>query len=521
MAYPLPLIKVENGMLYVGGGVAPVPPPQPDGFFIPTGNIPMNMLAKDGKWLDGVSYKKLKAENFIGLESQGSKCISTGNYPSLILKDSGETVAYPEVPGWNYPDGSLVILFGGKSSRYFFVGGKVDSPLPERLAEWFLSHDTEPAWRLLRGRTSLPKKTLLNKAMKYGMDVASLTGGDFRDFMKGPSNINDLVETLVKRKLGKVRSILKKQLEPIGGEILRLKPFWQKHMPLVWVEFKITGEYENGAIRSVDPTRGAGALVYLNGDFYYGPWCERIYQKDFSDKILLLHDFPPKYTLQSWISGPLLATAMYTKDGKREKQGIIGKGPSMFYPKGVKILARGTAFSNQVDTMKVKVDMDLLKSNFMLLALKANRKTSEEMYREFSKSMSGIVKLTEIDGGETECRISYDSWYSRDGIGSYLKNSGKRYWLCISKVDVAEYTVDCMENNKINWGFGFDVENLPRSFDKGAHITYPVRNCSCIPCRKMRRGVMTSITNFMEFKSVHPNKVLEQINIGSVYTALL
>src|SRR3990167_1540196 len=405
-----PLVLVKNGIAYTHRGEKLAPVDSDDGYYY---DVP-------SQWIVQALKGKAKPIEFEYRVGKVIPCVIISDYPHLIDAD-GNMFTVGSIPD-KVEIGETILVYL-RHYYYYIPEQSTKTTLLDDLAAWFVRFPAKSPWiKGKKGHRLTPALSRWAKKSEHGTAVWSIVKTDNRDFMKTPDEIRKAVSARVKKRLGFIKSKLNKQIADIGGKITAISVDWQKGVALVWVRFTVNG---------VDPTNGGGCLCYLNGDFYYGPWCQRIRQKDLADKIELLHDYPPKYTLRSWIIGPLYSTALYARENHRKMESAIsGEPPKYFESTGVVMLARGTAKTSDNDGLKVEIlDDKVIKARAKRIAQKMidenNKVLSEKIASLFSEGQR--VFRTH----DTFARFPINWENNTKGVYNYLKSTGSSWRLCV------------------------------------------------------------------------------------------
>ena len=500
-----PLVFVKDGMAYTHRAEPICPVEVDDGYYQ---GVLLTWIASKGKAKSGGPNSKNKsAEHLI-------PCSVISEYPHLV-----------DAKGYTFTIGSLNVkteigetILVDKRNYCYYIPDQKSGTLLEDLAEWFIKFKVKSPWIVGKnGHRLTPARARWAKRFPNGDAIWSIVNSDNRDFMRPPDNLQKAVVPRIKKRLGLLKSKLNKQIEPIGGKITSICPDWQKGIALVWVRFTING---------VDPTHGGGCLCYLNGDFYYGPWCQRPRQKDLAGKIELLHDYPPKYTLRTWITGPLYSTALYAKEnpGAKLESAISSSPPAYFEPTGVVMLAKGTSRTTEDDGVKVrtitaKEAKRLSKERSDML----QEKMADGLKDELVQHMNGLFVGQRVFGTHKPfSRVSIQWPFTSSGIYNYLKTDGQDWMVCVTLYpheqeyfEVPKDLVGVEYSAPVSkGGYGFEKEQFQNGswqvFSFAAHYQLIVKGCSCEKCDAMRRKVGFTITK-TEQKKKTPSELLAEI----------
>lgn len=275
----------------------------------------------------GYTLRSLDGREISSSKNEGIFCLAEGSTLSTL---EGQVLDYGDIDIVPF---SRYRIFNA-NYEYFYVveiGEKID--YVSVVAKWWERFTFDSPWKMVRGSTKLidARMKWLDE-LKSPVVKAMLMAGTHIS-MRRPGEINELVGKKLHRQLSFIKNKLNIQLAPIGGRITKIVPFWDRGVALCHVWF---------VVNEKDPTRGIGCQVYKDGNFFFGPWCERISQDSVDGASSQLYLFPPKYTLRSWIVGPLYATAVKYRN---ENSGM----PALFHPTGVKIYAPGTKSSMESD----------------------------------------------------------------------------------------------------------------------------------------------------------------------------
>ena len=497
-----PLVLVKNGIAYTHRGEKLAPVDSDDGYYY---DVP-------SQWIVQALKGKAKPIEFEYRVGKVIPCVIISDYPHLIDAD-GNMFTVGSIPD-KVEIGETILVYL-RHYYYYIPEQSTKTTLLDDLAAWFVRFPAKSPWiKGKKGHRLTPALSRWAKKSEHGTAVWSIVKTDNRDFMKTPDEIRKAVSARVKKRLGFIKSKLNKQIADIGGKITAISVDWQKGVALVWVRFTVNG---------VDPTNGGGCLCYLNGDFYYGPWCQRIRQKDLADKIELLHDYPPKYTLRSWIIGPLYSTALYARENHRKMESAIsGEPPKYFEPTGVVMLAKGASRTSDNDGLKseksdpkaMKQRAENLAELFIVKAQKIVEKNVSELFDE------GEMILQTHD---PFMRVPIEWPYPSSGIANYLKTTGKSWRVCVrperdnggrfeisNELNGHEFSVD-VQGGK----FGFAPEVFSNGFSDFRRYAYHyqilVEKCTCSKCKEMREAVHRIIAFYGSSFSKTPAQLLSEL----------
>lgn len=453
MAKPATLVKDGIAYNYRGERIAPVV--ARDGYYQ---DVIPDIGLKNGEWLTGVPVPKLESRLDDELLIE---CYTLSDYPALTRANGNGHVDGGRISPV-LPVGTLVYIFNiYRVSFYYIPPERQIGNLAELLSRWWLRFPFESPWEISGGKTRLSKSRYAWARSHGCPPMEHIVFQAYRDFMTQPIELSMSVSALVTRQLGFIKYKLNRQISPIGGVVNRILPTWQKGIALCHVWF---------TINDIDPTNGAGCGVYKNGDFYYGPWCQRVRQKSADKGIMLLHDFPPKYNLRSWIAGPLFATAQ-EKGNNKGNNGF----PKKFKPTGATTLLAGTDYSDKSDVPEHPLPATAKEMG------RAVELAGKQIHAEFMDELWEALSHPTIESfenpGDIILRIPVDN-------GSYLRSNDAQFWkYCVPVIgeDLQSYELS-IEVTDGEWGVDDNERGNYRN-------TMPGLNCGCGTCKKIRRRV--------------------------------
>lgn len=514
---PMRLIQVRSGVAYGDWGqeLAPVSSLTPDGLYID--DIKWSLFVR-GKWVGDPPTPSKKTKATL------DPAWAITQYPRLLTA-SDENITIGEFP-FDVPIGTLVMHGNDeKYGRVYYIPEQSRDELAKAIAKWWVRFPEKTPWiSNTDGKKKHTRHVLNPLRMKWVKEIGNpvvtrLVGDDYRDFMSSPTELHEQVAKLVKPTLHKYLKILNAQIAPYGGKITSIKPTWQKHIALIFVEFQING---------IDPTWGMGCTVYKNGDFYYGPWCQRPRQKDLAPGIELLHDFPPRYTLAEWITGPLYETAIRSAKGGNYgiSSNLTSKEPRMFHPTGVVMLATGTQKTTETAASAPKRSVASVIEAQMLASFSKSAGAAWPV-KAVTKKLAGIIKADSVmrtPNGMTISRIPFPQAASfcvgvayGEARNPVLRTNGLRVRYAVT-IFVREgdtlnahvppgtsldFSVEVPGDMKGKWGF--DPDLLPRGekqtpidrYPSALHWAMPVKGCACAICLKTRGVVHSRIVEWV------------------------
>lgn len=347
---------------------------------------------------------------------------------------------------WPMLTPGLSIHLYGKDLGYFLVEGQTD--LAKRLASWWSGWGKKIFWTTVGTSRLNPHRQNYAKSHR----VQAVVGVETSVGLDNKTPLCDQVAAEMGPQLRKVKKIIDRLLAPIGARVTELYPYWQRYVPMVWVHFEVNG---------VDPTKGQGCLCYPNGDFYYGPWCQRIGQHDSDSATHMLYDSPPSMTLVDWITGPL-----YEASQRYKTPGYYFSGSQQlpkFKPSNFAVGVYGEA--------RAGVDRQ---PNFMALMSKYEPMGVDINTRVMRKALKQ-AEVSEINGDF----VVLQKWNL--GWGN-LSTNGTRWMLQLRAGELGE--------NYFKPQFEIDIKD---SFIVGGRAT----GCDCPDCKNRREQVRRCHKTFM------------------------
>lgn len=415
------LLLVKDGT-YLGRPTAA--PGLPDGYYNVMGDKPKPIT----NLIDRGLYESVSANSVIGPDER------TRSYDFFPLLQTGLKVH----------------LFHLRYDDYFLVEGQTD--VVERLANWWSGWGKKVIWS---------KKSHLNnrrKAYARSCNVLGIVDSQTHVGLSVTPEICKDVAKLVEKKLDNIRAKIDAELSTIGGKVTQILPYWQRCIPMCWVLFEING---------VEPTSGMGCIVYTNGDFYYGPWCQRAGQDGTLGGGIMIYDRPPSMTLLDWICGPL-----YEATQRDKKDGYYFSGtkkPPKFQPSGMEVAVYGEARTGLKD------------DNFADLVQQLKQHRPEIDLDILSKALTGAERLPEQEGDFP----ILEKWRTYNCL---LTASG-RGWRLQRQKDWYDREVD-------DYRYGFsepvDIDPFSNELDLGDG-----KYCNCGYCTRGRNKINNIARDFL------------------------
>lgn len=496
-----PAIKVTDRVAYDYRGERIAPVVAVDGYYPEISRVGIS----NGLLMEGVPAIEISPRRQL---TQWRTCITVSDYPNMIDVRNGENVDIGEIDP-PLPVGTTLDIFYGDNNGYSYRIAVDSFDLIGTISTWWKRYPYDSPWIEIEGKSRLNPARLAWIEMYKSKAMTAILGDEFSDFMRQPTQMSQLVAKNVARKLALIRAKLNRELAPIGGKITSIAPWWQKHIALCHLKFEING---------VDPTRGQGCMVYLNGDFYYGPWCERVEQLDISHG--LLHRFPPKYTLKSWIVGPLLASVThdnYTDPEKHRFQShVSGSKPAPFFPTGAVILAAGTQNKRDSDGLNTGHTPEQLMKAIEELANQYRAKADKVIVEKLVILFNKLKFETSTTEGRPSYRISLSDIYRPYPVHqiSILSDDGENWYYRVSLYDPrGTYAKDTellfpfeieikLQSGPVVWGAY--VTDIPASINNEVRLEHnqiPMFGCSCDNCRFIRAYVSDGLKRYVAGKS--------------------
>lgn len=504
------VLKVDKGKIYGDCGKLYAEANIPDGYYVDA--VKMEMITKDGKWLG-------KPQTELGRRlGEGRVCVSISEYPALMDED-GQQFNFTRIEP-ALPVGSSLIIWTVSYNYYWYVidhGNGVT--ILDQLCEWWRRFPMQNAWVQVEGKHVIDKQLQELAKINYGKVIDAIVKRNTDDYIGNPSDLMEVTNKKLSRSMGRMKALINEHLKPIGGEVLQVCPAWYKGLAMIGLRFAVNG---------IDPIHGNWVYCYKDLNFFYGPYCQRVRQKDMDGRVELMTNYPPKYTLMDWIAGPLYATAQEARDGVNLSD-RMNNPPKYFQPNGVTILAKGTAYARETDGHNdpnaARKAAEL--ANFFVEVFDPAR--GKKLYEEYleREASKAIMKHghAEVQEGTHEpyARVPFDGWMEHKGFGQYLLTDTKVVKVHASIDGEAfghgfykgQIVLIKEVENDWKWGWTGDEEGVAPDFLKYVgHFQLAVQNCGCPNCRNIRLGVAHSIMDLHESLAIAPEKTMNAVKTG-------
>lgn len=469
MAYPA--VSVKDGAVFDSlGANTSERVDLPDGFYIKGGT--------KGEYL-----------SLVGKEiSQSIRGIfSLGQGMSISTLD-GQPFDLGAIPTIDY---ARYRVFSRDYEYYYVIEPGENMDYAGIISKWWERFPFESPWKMKKGKTSLnPDRLKWIKAFDSHI-VEAIVMQQTQISMRRPSSFNELLSKKLHRQLSFIKAKLNLQLSPIGGRVTKILPFWDRGVAICHVWF---------IVNESDPTRGMGCQVYKDGNFFFGPWCERISQDSADAGESQLYNFPPKYTLRSWICGPLYATSVQYNGSS---QGM----PAPFQPTGVHIYAPGTKYSRDSDIPGME-SAEVMATRLAKMAVDEQRKIEQNRLLAIGKVLKDAPIV--ITQGPPIFKLPTRGIRIVTGIREiYLRSDGGAKWHYAIKFDINAVCeingnyIDAdgiknrmaphiliMEFSDNMWGF---ADKSDRYYAYFFHYQVPQKGCRCESCDNVRKVVALTI----------------------------